>query len=81
MESEKRLYTDDQVKQVFKETKRTHDLVVHDIEYFHEELFPDFYLVRTDKGNYVFQVSRKYSRTGKINYNLYHRIVKTKKIK
>lgn len=56
MKNEVRQLTDEQVKEIFKKTPKTANLEIHDIEYYHYDLFLDAYLVRMTNGiQYTYQ--------------------------
>lgn len=78
MTNEIRNLTDLQIKDIFKQTPRTANLEIHDIEYYHYELFPDAYLVHMTNGTkYTFQQVPRYNRGfGNRNYQVYNRIKK-----
>lgn len=78
MTNEIRTLTDEQIKEIFKQTKRTAHLEIHDIEYYHYDLFPDAYLVRMTNGTkYSFQQRTKteYKHIGR-NFKVYNSIVR-----
>ena len=78
MENEIRQLTDEQIKEIFKQTKRTANLEIHDIEYYHYDLFPDAYLVNmTDGTKYSFRQRKREGRGfNDRNYKVYNSIVK-----
>lgn len=55
MTNEIRQFTDKQIIEVFARTKKTANVKVYDVEYFHYEQFPDTYKVNTDNGSYFYQ--------------------------
>lgn len=78
MENEIRQLTDEQIKEIFKQTKKTANLEVHDIEYYHYDLFPDAYLVKMTNGTkYSFQQRKREGRGfNNRNYKVYNSIVR-----
>ena len=80
MVNETRKFTDEQIKEVFKRTKKTADKEIIKIEYEHFDLFPDRYLVFTADG---IKYSYRSTQTQQHNYSYepkaYDRIVKLKK--
>ena len=81
MTNETRQFTDEQIKEVFRKTPKTANLKIHDIEYYHYDLYPDAYLVRmTDRTQYTYQRRAKDSQ-GFHNkqYKVIDRIVKMSK--
>lgn len=78
MTNEIRQLTDEQIKEIFKKTPKTANLEVHDIEYYHYDLFPDGYIVNMTNGTkYSFQQRKRteYKHIGR-NFNVYNSIVK-----
>ena len=76
MENEKRNIENNEIIDIFKQTKRTSEFEILNIEYVHHDLYPDGYIVTTDHGKYWFQMTVKYNWKGNRDYNLYPRIVK-----
>ena len=78
MISEFRKLTDDEIKEIFFKTKKTHNIEVKKIDYIHSDLYPDYYRVETDKGIYSYESTVKYMRDYRKGSQHYDRIVKLK---
>lgn len=84
MTNEVRKLTDDEIKMIFRQTRKTAEMKIHDIEYYHMEYTYDYYIVTMIDGQkYFFQQTTKQNHkrffSSPINYNVYNRIVKLKK--
>lgn len=78
MKDQVRIFTDEQIKEVFKRTKKTQDLEIQSITYNHYDLFQDSYSVKTNKGNYIYQRAMKQQWNKSIASSEYDRIVKVR---
>ena len=79
MTNETRQYTDEYIISIFKQTPKTIDAIITKIEYEHRDLWPDLYVVYTNKGVYGYQYRMKDRWTSTKNLGYYHRIFKIKR--